>query len=155
MRLPLLGGCQCGALRYEIREEPKTLYACHCTECQRQSASAFSLSLVVARDSVAITAGTPKRWRRVHESGRVIHCIFCGNCGVRLYHEPERNLAVTIIKPGTLDETSWLYPVGHVWTRSAQPWPGIPEDTVNYEAQPPDLSRLLAAWQMRKQAAGR
>jgi hypothetical protein len=141
-------------VRYEIREEPKTVYACHCTECQRQSGSAFSLSLLVARDTVAITAGTPKRWRRVHESGRVIQCIFCGECGVRLYHEPERNPAVTIVKAGTLDDTSWLYPVGHIWTRSAQPWPGVPEETVNYEQQQPELSRLTAAWQAHRQPAG-
>jgi hypothetical protein len=152
MKLPLSGGCQCGALRYEIRAEPTTLYACHCTECQRQSASAFSLSMVVPRQSVVITSGTPKVWRRLHESGRVIDCVFCGDCGARIYHEPERNPAVTIVKPGTLDDTSWLYPVGHIWTGSAQRWPGIPKDTVNYDKQPPEMSRLIAAWQTQQQS---
>lgn len=154
MKLPLAGGCQCGAVRYEIRADPMTLYACHCTECQRQSGSAFSLSLVVPRESVVVTGGTPKRWRRVHESGRVIQCLFCGDCGSRLWHEPERNPAVTILKAGTLDDTRWLYPVGHIWTRSALPWPGIPRDTVNYEMQQPDMSRFVDAWKARMQAAG-
>jgi hypothetical protein len=101
MRLPLTGGCQCGAVRYEIRAQPLTVYACHCTECQRQSASAFSLSLVVARDAVVIIAGTPKQWRRVIEGTRAIGCVFCGECGVRLLHNPERNPQVSIVKPGT------------------------------------------------------
>lgn len=149
MKLPLAGGCQCGALRYEIRQAPKTLYACHCTECQRQSGSAFALSLVVPREAVAVTAGTPRRWRRVLESGRVIDGIFCGDCGTRLLHEPERNPTATVVKPGTLDDTAWLHPIGHIWTRSAQPWFAIPQDTVNYEGQPPDLSRLLAVWEAR------
>ncbi len=82
----------------------------------------------------------------MHESGRVIYCLYCGDCGVRLWHNPERNPQVTILKPGTLDDTSWLVPVGHIWTRSAQPWFEIPQDSVNYEVQPPDLSRLIEAW---------
>ena len=31
MKLPLRGGCQCGALRFEISKKPLTLYCCHCT----------------------------------------------------------------------------------------------------------------------------
>lgn len=152
MRIPLTGGCQCGHVRFEIKEKPLTVYACHCTECQRQSASAFSLSMVVPREAIVIVKGAPRQWRRVHESGRVIMCIFCGDCGVRLYHNPERNPKVSIFKPGTLDDTIWLYPVGHIWTRSAQPWFKMPADTVNYDMQPPDLTRLIEAWQVRQPA---
>ena len=150
MQSPLTGGCQCGRVRYEIRAKPLSVYACHCTECQRQSGSAFGLSLPVARDAVVVVGGTPAIWRRVLEGGRVIACFFCGDCGTRLFHNPERNPQTTIVKPGTLDDTTWLAPVGHIWTRSAQPWVRIPHDTVNYEAQPPDLSRLIAAWQARQ-----
>ncbi|MFL6835047.1 MAG: GFA family protein, partial [Xanthobacteraceae bacterium] len=72
MRLPLSGGCQCGGVRYELSAEPLTVYVCHCTECQRQSGSAFALSLAVARDALAVVKGTPAKWRRVVASDRVI-----------------------------------------------------------------------------------
>jgi hypothetical protein len=150
MRLPLTGGCQCGRVRYEIRAKPLSVYACHCTECQRQSGSAFALSLPVPRDGVAVVGGTPATWRRVLADGRAIACFFCGDCGTRLFHNPERNPQASIVKPGTLDDTTWLAPVGHIWTRSAQAWVQIPPDTVNYEGQPPDLSRLIEAWQARQ-----
>ena len=52
-----------------------------------------------------------------------------------------------MVKPGTLDDTRWLRPVGHIWTRSAQPWFPLPPDAVNYDMQPPNLERLIAAWQ--------
>jgi hypothetical protein len=148
MKLPLTGGCQCGALRYEVRQAPLSLYVCHCTECQRQSGSAFGLSLLVARDAIAVS-GTAKRWRRRLDSGYAIECVFCPECGTRLWHEPERNPAGAVVKPGTLDDTRWLGPVGHIWTKSVQPWFEIPADTVNYDAQPPELSRLISAWQGR------
>ncbi|MGA7488604.1 MAG: GFA family protein [Xanthobacteraceae bacterium] len=150
MRLPLTGGCQCGRVRYEIGAKPLSLYACHCTECQRQSGSAFGLSLAVARDAMVVVSGTPAVWRRVLAGGRAIECLFCADCGTRLFHNPERNLQASIVKPGTLDDATWLEPVGHIWTGSAQPWVQIPHDTVNYEGQPPDLSRLIEAWQARQ-----
>jgi len=150
MQLPLTGGCQCRAVRYAITEPPLTLYACHCTDCQKQSASAFALSMVVPRSAMAVIAGEPREWVRRNEAGRLSSCMFCGNCGARLFHNPHANTQVTIVKPGTLDDTSWLHPVGHIWTRSAQTWFDIPADSVNYEAQPPDLSRLIEAWQARQ-----
>lgn len=153
MRLPLAGGCQCGAVRYEIRAAPLTVYACHCTECQRQSGGAFGLSMVAPREAVVIVSGTPNEWLRVHESGRLIDCVICGECGVRLFHKPHQNPKVAIMKPGTLDDTQWLDPVGHIWTRSAQPWFKIPADMVNYELQPPDFSRLIEAWQAQQRKA--
>ena len=48
MRFPKTGGCQCGAIRYEIREAPHLVYTCHCTECQRLTGSAFSMALAVS-----------------------------------------------------------------------------------------------------------
>lgn len=151
MELPLTGGCQCGAVRYALHAEPMTLYACHCTECQRQTGGSFALSMVVPREALTLTAGTPRSWRRVVEAnGHVIHCLFCGDCGSRLYHHPERAPAIAILKPGTLDDTTWMRPIGHIWTRSAQPWVPIPDHMVNYETQPGDFGKLSEAWKARE-----
>ena len=153
MRLPMTGGCQCGGVRYEITAEPSTVYVCHCKDCHKQSSSAFALSMVVPRDAIRVTAGEAALWVRpgaVTASGTHNDCFFCRDCGVRLYHWPSRNQAIAIVKPGTLDDTSWLDPVGHIWTKSAQPWVAIPSETVNYEGQPPDFKALEAAWRARR-----
>ncbi len=68
--LPLTGGCACGAIRYEITAMPYLLYACHCTECQRRSGSAFALNMPVATETLRIVKGSPKGWRNVGASGR-------------------------------------------------------------------------------------
>ena len=51
----LTGGCQCGALRYEITEAPRMVYSCHCTDCQRLTSSAFSMAVVVAAEAFRLT----------------------------------------------------------------------------------------------------
>jgi hypothetical protein len=150
MKLPLTGGCQCGALRYEIRAEPLSVYVCHCTECQRQSGGAFGLSMMVPRPALVYVKGTPGHWGRTADSGRVIDADFCAVCGVRTVHRPLANDKVSIVKPGTLDDTGWLHPVGHIWTRSAQPWVTIPKDSVIHDGHPADVSGLIEAWRAHR-----
>jgi hypothetical protein len=152
MKLPLTGGCQCGAVRYAIAAEPITVYACHCHDCQRQTGAAFALSMVVPRDAIRITAGRAREWLRpgtAAASGTPTLCLFCGECGARLYNLPERNRQIAVVKPGTLDDTSWLVAVGHIFTASAQPWVEIPATTVNFPRHPPDFTALAAAWEAR------
>lgn len=156
MLLPLTGGCQCGAVRYAIDAPPRAVYACHCRDCQRQTGAGFALSMIVPRAALRLVDGTPSEWLRpggVAASGTPTACLFCGSCGARLYHLPTRNPAVAIVKPGTLDDTSWLRPAGHIWTEHAQPWVAIPEDMPNFPRQPPDYTAIEAAWQ--KQQAGK
>jgi hypothetical protein len=142
------GGCQCGQIRYEIQAEPLTLYACHCKECQKQSSSAFGMSMPVPRDAVVIIRGQPKQWKRVSDSGREVTCLFCEECGTRLFHNPARNSQITNVKPGTLDDTSWLKPAGNLWTQSSQTWVVLSEQMLNYEAQPSDFAELFERFQI-------
>jgi hypothetical protein len=152
MRLPLTGGCCCGQVRYEVRAEPTALYCCHCTDCQRQTGSAYAMSMFVPRRAVAIIAGVPKSWRRQGDSGRFMRCFFCGECGARLYNEPENRPDVTVLKPGTLDDTSWLRPAGDIWTRSKQPWVALPADAPHFPTQA-DPARLTELWRGGKPAS--
>lgn len=147
MTAPYTGGCQCGQVRYVIQAEPLTLYLCHCQECQKQSSSAFGMSMPVPRDSLILLQGQPKQWKRTSESGREVSCWFCDACGTRLFHAPAHNPKITNVKPGTLDDTSWLNPVGNVWTRSAQKWVTLNEEMLAYEAQPSDFTPLFERFQ--------
>ena len=57
------GGCQCGAIRYRLLRAPAALYACHCRDCQKQSSSAFGLSMWVERDGIEFTGAEPRIFR--------------------------------------------------------------------------------------------
>jgi len=130
------GGCQCGSVRYRIGSAPLALSVCHCKECQRQSGSAFGMSLVVRKEDFDLLQGELRDFTRDSESGRPVRCAFCPGCGTRIYHEPTFMKGVLNVKPGTLDETSALEPTLQVWTRSKQAWVVVPDRVKSFEKQP-------------------
>ncbi len=138
----MIGGCQCGALRYAIKGKPLMVYACHCTQCQTQSGSAFGISMGIARADFEITRGTPAVWSRTTGRGTVTICQFCRDCGTRIVHERQGSPRI-MLKAGTLDDTSGITVMGHIWVSSAQPWlrPLLTGDYV-FEEQPPDVAVL-------------
>ena len=130
------GGCTCGGLRFQIEGDPVALAVCHCSECQRQSGSAFGMSLVMPEASFSMLAGEPKIFTRIADSGNPVDCAFCSECGTRIYHVPSKLKGTINVKPGTLDNRSWLSPNLHAWTRSKQNWLPIPDDVRTFDGQP-------------------
>jgi len=51
------GGCACGTLRYRMRSAPMFVHCCHCTDCQRQTGSAFVLNALIEADRVELLSG--------------------------------------------------------------------------------------------------
>lgn len=130
------GGCQCGELRYRVKGRPLATVACHCTECQRQSGSAFGMSMVVPRERFELLSGQPRTFTRDADSGAKVECAFCPGCGTRIYHAPSSMPETVNVKPGTLDDTSWLEPAAHVWVKRKQPWVMIPDGVPTREGNP-------------------
>ena len=127
MQKSFTGGCQCGAVRYELTGAPERLYACHCKECQRQTGSAFGMTLLVKENGLKIS-GELKKFERISDAGNRVTAYFCPNCGVRIYGIPRYVKGLFSLKPGTLDDTSWLRPTAMLWLKSAQSWCNIPDD---------------------------
>jgi hypothetical protein len=152
--LPLTGGCLCGAIRYEVTAAPLGVYACHCTDCQKQSASAFALAVPVLRAAFRVTAGAPVAWTRKSPGGATVLSWFCGTCACRIYGEREGRPSVLNIRAGSLDDTSWIANVAHLWTRSAQPWMHFGPGALIHETQPEDF-RAFVASSRQDQSAGK
>jgi hypothetical protein len=131
----LTGGCQCGAVRYEISAAPLGLFACHCRECQKQSASAFGMSLIVRRAAVELTQGGTRTWSRKADSGRTVSCVFCGACGTRLWHAKE-GFDVVSIKGGSLDTALDFSNAIHCWTARKLPGMVIPPGAKQFAGEP-------------------
>lgn len=130
------GGCQCGGVRYEVTGEQKTIVVCHCSECQRQSGSAFGMTMVLGKQQFRLTKGALEVFTWVSDSGAEMHGYFCPDCGSRIYHQNNYPEDAVLLKPGTLDETSELVPELQLWTRSKQQWCKLPESVRSFETQP-------------------
>jgi len=143
---PYNGRCFCEATRFRINAEPLTLYACHCTDCQKRTGSAFVLSLWVPRKAVEVTFGEAMERDLKGPDGKRRPGRHCPHCAARLWSEPEKRPELAVVRAGILDDTSWLRPVAHIWTRSAQPWFIFPEGVPQYATQPGDFTELIRLW---------
>jgi len=145
--LPWEGGCRCGAVRLRVSAPPLLTMACHCTGCQRMTASAFSLSAAIPSEGFAVTQGEPVVGG-LH--GAESHHFFCPRCMSWLFTRNEGmdwfvNLRVTM-----LDDPAWFEPFIETWTSEKLPW-ATTSAVHTFEALPaPDaFPGLLAAFATR------
>ena len=127
------GGCPCGSLRYELTGEPLFVHACHCTLCQAQSGSAFGLTMFVEEFNVRMIQGRPVSRETVADSGNVRTSYFCASCGATMWGKTPMRPGLVGLRPGSLDDTSWVKPRAHIWIKSKQPWLQLPKDVPAFE----------------------
>jgi len=130
------GGCMCGAVRYEIHGEPMIVHACHCTNCQRRSGSAFGINLWIECDKVVLQSGELRQQETPGgESGKPYDSWSCSDCGTALWGYFHRSpQGSRFVCAGTLDDPSAFAPDVHIYTRSKQPWVTIPDGVPSFEA---------------------
>ncbi|MEZ5920382.1 MAG: GFA family protein [Parvularculaceae bacterium] len=152
LKLPLTGGCQCGALKYELSEPPLLSTACHCTNCQRITASAFAVTFVVREETMSYVKGAPKEVRWKADSGVTRVGYFCPDCGVRIAHAQEPSNGFYSLRAGTLDEQRLARPAAHGWLQSKAAWFTPPADDLQFDRQPADYAPIAALWRERMAA---
>lgn len=139
------GGCRCGAVRYtlELDALPPT-YACHCTDCQTWSGSAFSQQAVVAAGTLEIS-GPITVYELTSPSGRISRQRMCCTCHTRVFNTNSARPGMAVIRAGTLDRSNELVVTAHIWVRSKQAWLELPEGVPAWlEAAPPEeMARAL------------
>jgi len=100
------GGCQCGAVRYELLAPPEHASVCHCRMCRRASGQPFMAFARVTNENLRWTRGRPSIFR----SSNIVERGFCSGCGTPLtYRRLESGtVSVTI---GSLDDPEPARPV--------------------------------------------
>ena len=126
--LPLAGGCRCGRVHYRVTEAPRFVFACHCSDCQQLSSSAFSLGMIVPKEAFAVTEGAEqvRCWSKTGSSGKESRQFTCAVCSGWLYTEADSAAEFTIVRPSTLHDHGWVRPIAQIFTRSALPWARLP-----------------------------
>lgn len=126
------GGCLCGNIRYSFYGPPLLTAICHCSHCQRQSGSAFSVIAAVAKNSFSQT-GECKVYFDKGDSGNSVERHFCEDCGSPIYSLSEALPEMVLIKAGTLDDCSTLKPEIEVFCSSKIPFSPFLENTQKFQ----------------------
>jgi hypothetical protein len=116
--LPWDGGCRCGRIRLGITQPPLLTMACHCTGCQRMSASAYSLSAAIPSAGFSVVKGEPVIGG-LHGSS---HHYFCPYCMSWMFTRAEGMDWFVNLRPTMLDDCRWFSPFIETWTREKLPW---------------------------------
>ena len=142
-KLPWDGGCRCGEVRIRVTAAPLLTGACHCTGCQRMTASAYSLTLTLPADGFEVTAGEPVIGG-LH--GPDAHHFHCPRCKSWLFTRAEGFDWFVNLRPSALDDHGWFEPFVELWTSEMLPWAKTPARH-SYETFPP-----MEQWETLMQA---
>lgn len=117
--LPWEGGCRCGQVRFRISQQPLLSMACHCSGCQRMTASAFSLSLAIPSEGFAVTKGEPVIGG-LH--GAESHHYFCPHCMSWMFTKNVGLEWFVNLRATLLDDANWVTPFIETWTSEGLRW---------------------------------
>ena len=131
-KLPWEGGCRCGATRLKVTRPPLLASACHCSGCQRMSASAFSLTLSLPAEGLEVTRGEPVPGGA---KGPQSHHFHCPECKSWMFTRIEGLDWVVNLRPSMLDEHRWFVPFLEFFTGERLPWASTPARH-SYESAP-------------------
>ena len=141
------GGCRCGQLRFSVSAAPLITMACHCTGCQRMTASAFSLSALYHSRSFEVLKGEPAVGG-LHGATRHFFCPFCLSW---VFTRPEGMEELVNVRATMLDDASGYTPFVETYTCEMLPWATTPA-VHRFERFPPAerFPELLAEYRRQR-----
>jgi len=97
---PITGGCQCGAVRYELTKPVAEVSHCHCSMCRKLHGALFASFGTVSLNDLSITG---EENLGTHRSSPPVARRFCTRCGGQVMSESDGNTDVVELALGTLD----------------------------------------------------
>jgi len=119
----LKGGCQCGKVRFEVREPATDLYHCHCAMCRKVHGAAFATYAIAPKAGVVFTQGAENLTRFDTSPG--VSRFFCRTCGCPMMIDVAARPGERWFMPGVLDGA--MHPGAaererHIFVGSKLPW---------------------------------
>lgn len=131
----IIGGCLCGAVRYEIIGALGVTGHCHCSTCQRSHGAAFATWAGVEPDQFRWTSGAEQVEGFESSPGRK-RC-FCRRCGSPLVLAESDGVREVVL--GTVEGDPGVRPVAHIFVGSKALWHEIADDLPQFEGWPPGM----------------
>ena len=107
----LTGHCECGAVRFTVKNARKEVTQCHCTQCRRFSGHVWAATHADFSD-VVFEADQTLTW---FSSSDFAKRGFCSTCGCSLFYRMNDESGIGIAA-GSIDEPNALRPGKHIFT---------------------------------------
>ena len=131
------GKCLCGSIEYATDAEPVFSIICHCDDCQRQTGTAFSMTVGVPKATVVFkNEDKLKEYVGESASGNPVRRKFCQDCGSPIISMIAMAPDMYMIKAGTLNDKSWLKPTHQFWCSTKQPWLELSDELEKHDRNP-------------------
>ena len=112
------GGCLCGAIRYRILGEPKSVNLCHCESCRRASGGPAVGFVDMPAGGFMWTKGEPA----FYASSPGVRRGFCPTCGTALTYEGDNLPGEMHVLSATLDDPSTWVPTAAFYNNERIAW---------------------------------
>ena len=95
---------------------------CHCTNCQKQSGSAFLTLAAFQKTDIAFTGNLSLYEDGDADTGNTVSRYFCGTCGSPIYSAIPSQPDMAYLKTDTMDDTDGFVAMFHCWSSTKQDW---------------------------------
>ena len=112
----LSGSCLCGGVQYQIQGQVRNIINCHCENCRRTHGH-FAAYTLVNKADLTLLAQQSLSW--YHDKSPDTYRGFCRECGASLFWDPRDAKEKIAISAGSLDSTTSLRTIGHVYVAEA------------------------------------
>ncbi|RYD25882.1 MAG: GFA family protein [Verrucomicrobiaceae bacterium] len=140
MKLPITGGCICGAVRYESTAEPVLMLKCHCRDCQQITGGPYVPAVIFPHQAFRVTQGEIRKHATDSENGGHNLRGFCPECGSRLTGADSPEHGVIGVVASSLDDPSIFQPRFEMYMEDAQPWDVMDPSTKKFSKSFPKRS---------------
>ncbi len=114
-----VGGCHCGAVRYQAEGEVLTHALCHCTDCRRHAGAPMVGWTMYPEKAITVTKGTLKVYKSSEHGRR----HFCADCGTGIFYTNATVLPDIIdIQSGTYDHPETVPARAHIQVAERITW---------------------------------
>lgn len=123
----LTGGCNCGAVRFQLSAPPVSAIECWCKRCQRRSGAGFTPNARAADGSFRLLAGAEALgvwdpgdggWEK----------LFCLRCGSHICARDQGDHERVTVRFGAFDEDPGIRPSARQFVAYAPAWAQPPDD---------------------------
>ena len=136
---PFEGACLCGSVQVNMTAQPLLTLACHCRDCQKLCASAYSLTTMFPSDSFSFTG------ELIHgglgSNGRSHY--FCKSCLSFVYSQIQGAEQRINLRTSMLNDAASFEPFVELMTNEKIAWADVPA-AHSFSQYPKSLDELQA-----------